>query len=171
VLKARGAADPGLEEVRGIIERQTESLATLLEDLVGLVREKGPGPLPGAGASQPIHHVLLIDDDAQDRFLCGVHLESEGFRVSQAAGGEEGLALAMALRPDAVLIDGRLKDLPGEEVAARLRRALGEGVFLVALTGMDAADPQAQVLAGEVDAFLVKSADPAELVGVLRGRP
>lgn len=173
VLRSRAAADPALEEVRGIIERQAESLATMVDELVGLVRDPvagdGPPPVPRARPAVAIRHVLVIDDDARDRFLFAAYLEAEGFRVSQAAGGEEGVALAGDLRPDAVLIDGRLADIPGEDVAARLRQALGDAVFLVALTGMDGEDPRARSLAAVVDAFVVKSADPAELVGVLGG--
>ncbi|HLB54731.1 MAG TPA: GAF domain-containing protein, partial [Gemmatimonadales bacterium] len=49
--------------------------------------------------------VLVIDDDPATRQLLGRMLGKEGFRVLEAAGGEEGLALARAERPDVITLD------------------------------------------------------------------
>jgi DNA-binding response OmpR family regulator len=64
--------------------------------------------------------VLVVDDEAPIRLLCRVNLEAEGIEVVEAADGEEGIALAAAERPDAILLDVMLPGLHGWAVAERL---------------------------------------------------
>jgi two-component system KDP operon response regulator KdpE len=66
-------------------------------------------------------HVLVIDDEPQIRRALKTILTEKGFRVSLAARGEEGLALAAANDPDLIILDLGLPDLDGIEVCARLR--------------------------------------------------
>ena len=48
-------------------------------------------------------------------------LESDGFEVvGEAATGEEGVDVALELRPDLVLLDVNLPDIDGFEVATRI---------------------------------------------------
>ena len=49
--------------------------------------------------------VLIIDDDADFTEAVGLYLESHGFHVLSAANGRDGLRLARAERPDAILLD------------------------------------------------------------------
>lgn len=49
--------------------------------------------------------VLIIDDDEDYRTSIRSFLEAEGFQVESAACGREGLELARALRPDAIILD------------------------------------------------------------------
>src|SRR3954452_15531669 len=66
--------------------------------------------------------VLIVDD--HDGFRASAHalLERQGLTiVGEARDGESALRLAAALRPDVVLLDVRLPDIDGFDVAARLR--------------------------------------------------
>ena len=60
--------------------------------------------------------VLVIDDEVQIRRLLRVTLEGAGFRVRETDRGELGLAEAATKRPDAIILDLGLPDLPGIEV-------------------------------------------------------
>jgi two-component system cell cycle response regulator DivK len=66
--------------------------------------------------------VLLIEDEPDNRDLVRLVLEMAGHEVVEAATGEEGLALARRVRPDAVLTDMSLPGLiDGYEVTRRMR--------------------------------------------------
>lgn len=49
--------------------------------------------------------VLIIDDDADFTEAVGLYLESHGFHVISASNGRDGVRLARAERPDAILLD------------------------------------------------------------------
>jgi signal transduction histidine kinase/CheY-like chemotaxis protein/HAMP domain-containing protein len=66
--------------------------------------------------------VLVIDDDTVARELIADHLKAEGFSVTTAAGGLEGLKLAKELRPIAITLDVMMPDLDGWSVLAALRQ-------------------------------------------------
>lgn len=65
--------------------------------------------------------VLVVEDDADIRELIRYNLEQEGFKVREAATGEEGLVSARKKPPDVVLLDLMLPGIQGLEVCRRLR--------------------------------------------------
>src|SRR5690242_12226516 len=92
-----------------------------------VVREPDMPAAPGRA-------VLIIDDHAEGRDALRAFLELCGHRVEVAENGEEGIARALATRPEVAFIDIGLPDLDGYTVARRLREALdGRRPVLVAL--------------------------------------
>lgn len=67
-------------------------------------------------------HILLIEDNEQNRYLTTYLLENAGYRVEHAADGMEGIRMATAKRPDLVLLDIQLPLMDGYDVARALRR-------------------------------------------------
>ena len=65
--------------------------------------------------------VLTVEDEPDLRLILQDNLEFEGYEVLSASTGEEGLDLAMAKRPDLVLLDLLLPRMSGYEVCRRLR--------------------------------------------------
>jgi DNA-binding response OmpR family regulator len=65
--------------------------------------------------------VLLIEDDLDTLEMYRTRLEKDGYEVSVATDGEQGLSLATELNPDIVFLDIRLPKLDGLEVLQRLR--------------------------------------------------
>jgi two-component system KDP operon response regulator KdpE len=57
----------------------------------------------------------------QIRRLLHMNLETNGYRVYEAATGNDGLTLAAALKPDIVLSDVGLPDIDGMDTLQRLR--------------------------------------------------
>jgi signal transduction histidine kinase len=79
--------------------------------------------------------VLHIEDDPRNRLLVRKLLTAEGVEVIDAADGLEGVRLAIAQRPDLVLVDLNIPGLDGYEVTLRLRsEASLNGVPIVAIT-------------------------------------
>ena len=79
--------------------------------------------------------ILIVDDDPSFRRLVRALLTARGYLVvGEAASAGEGLALAAAVQPDAVLLDVDLPDGDGLAVAARLS---ADGRTQVILTSSD----------------------------------
>jgi len=67
-------------------------------------------------------HILVIDDEDDIRAVVQVSLEDiAGWRVSVAASGGEGLALAARERPDAILLDVMMPEMDGPTTFAQLQ--------------------------------------------------
>jgi CheY-like chemotaxis protein len=69
----------------------------------------------GAGRHPPAMRVLVVDDDADIRESLSDLFESEGYLVSAAANGEEGLVEARRNRPDVILLDLMMPKMSGPE--------------------------------------------------------
>lgn len=65
--------------------------------------------------------VLVVDDNAKNRKLARDVLGAAGFRTLEAATGAGGIELAGDNDPDVILLDLRLPDMGGAEVAQKLR--------------------------------------------------
>lgn len=65
--------------------------------------------------------ILVIEDEADLREVLSYNLTREGFTVSTAANGGEGLRLARERKPDLILLDLMLPDVDGLEVCRRVR--------------------------------------------------
>ena len=85
-----------------------------------------------------------------------------------AADGAEGLTLADAEHPDAVLIDIGLPLMDGYEVARRPRNSGSARAVLIALTGYGQPQDRAQAEAAGFDWHLVKPVDDRRLDELLR---
>jgi len=70
----------------------------------------------------PQRTVLCIDDDAGVLRYEKALLERSGYNVLTAASPEQGLALAMMSRLDAVVLDYHMPGMNGHEVAAAIKR-------------------------------------------------
>lgn len=66
--------------------------------------------------------VLIVEDEAPLLTLLRYNLEKQGFRVDEAADGQEALLRVAEARPDIMLLDWMLPSLSGIEVCRQLRR-------------------------------------------------
>ncbi len=66
--------------------------------------------------------VLVVEDEAPLLTLLRYNLEKQGFRVDEAADGQEALLRVAEARPDVMLLDWMLPSLSGIEVCRQLRR-------------------------------------------------
>jgi len=112
--------------------------------------------------------VLVVDDNVDGAEMLGALLEMSGYQVTLAFDGEEGLATALRVRPDACLLDIGLPDIDGHELARRLRaRPETAGAILIALTGYGQMEDQQRAHGAGFDHHMVKPADMARLLDLL----
>ena len=69
----------------------------------------------------PALTLLIIEDEPQIRRVVRHALEADGARLLEAASGREGLDLAAAEKPDLIVLDLGLPDIPGAEVCRDIR--------------------------------------------------
>lgn len=110
--------------------------------------------------------VLVVDDEPQMRRLLAVALEAGGYRVIAAERGEEGLVLAAQHRPDIILLDLGLPDLPGQSVLKRLREWCATPVIV--LTVQDAQAEKITALDNGADDYVTKPFHTGELLARMR---
>ncbi len=118
--------------------------------------------------------ILVIDDDPKIRSVVRRGLVYEGFRVTEAGSGEEGLDKARDHTPDLVVLDVMLPGIDGLEVCRRLRDA-GDEVAILMLTARDEVKDRVEGLETGADDYLVKPFSFEELLArvraLLRRRP
>lgn len=104
--------------------------------------------------------VLVVDDHADTRSMLSFVIETNGYRVIEAADGENAIRLAESMLPNLILMDTNLPGVDGLMATERIRKldSVG-GVKIVFLSGH--AEPQARVQALEAgaDDYLVKPID------------
>jgi EAL domain-containing protein (putative c-di-GMP-specific phosphodiesterase class I)/DNA-binding response OmpR family regulator len=70
----------------------------------------------------PPMRILVADDEPDLRDLLRINLEAQGYEVQLAGDGLQALAMAMAQRPDLIVLDVMMPGLDGLEVLRQLRR-------------------------------------------------
>jgi len=133
----------------------------------------GPAEQPHAG-QQPakLPRVLLVDDSTSMRRVLRGLLEDAGIEVvGEATDGAEGVELAVALRPEVVLMDWRMPRLDGVQATARIRQRLPE-VQVVMFSSLEGAGIGVAAREAGASAFVGKGASPDQLcAAVLAAAP
>ena len=107
--------------------------------------------------------ILVVDDDPKIRTVVRRGLAYEGYRVVEAASGEEGLAKAREHLPDLIVLDVMLPGVDGFEVTRRLRSA-GDPVAILMLTARDEVSDRVKGLETGADDYLAKPFSFQELL-------
>ncbi len=161
----------------------SRQLAELMGGQIGVQSEPGKGstfwvelPLKKATSSHidatdadiSSLRVLVVDDNATNRRILRLHLQSWGCTVDEAPSGYEALQRLTAVAPgsyDVVVLDYQMPDEHGLDVARRIRDAkLCEGCKIILLSSVrTASDKQSDV----VDVWLTKPVRRSQLYNAL----
>jgi DNA-binding response OmpR family regulator len=106
--------------------------------------------------------VLLVEDETKLRELVRAYLEHEGLAVLSTGSGAEAIALAERAAPDLIVLDLRLPDVSGEEVAREVRRRADTPILM--LTAKASEEDRIAGLTLGADDYLTKPFSPRELV-------
>ena len=124
---------------------------------------------PNSVKPKPPYRVLVCDDVATIRRALRrvLSINSEFHVTDEATGGKESVAKAVKLKPDLVLMDVRMPDLDGIEATRRILLAV-PGTKVLAFSSDTAWVTVDQMLAAGASGYVVKGADPDELVRAAR---
>lgn len=110
--------------------------------------------------------ILVIDDEPQIRKLLKVTLQAHRYEISDAATGEEGVALASVSPPDLIILDLGLPDMGGLEVLKRIRE--WSAIPIIVLTAKDREEDKIVALDSGADDYVTKPFGMGELVARIR---
>jgi len=113
------------------------------------------------------HSVLVVDDNASNRYATSRALRAAGFNIVEAAAGAEALELVDFV--SAVVLDVHLPDLLGFEVCRLLRsRSATASLPVVHVSAVYVSQSeQAAGMEAGADAYMVSPVDPEALVATL----
>ena len=110
--------------------------------------------------------VVLIEDERPIRRFLRATLISQGYRLFEAATGEEGLAEAAVRQPDIIILDLGLPDIDGLDVIRRLREWTAVPIIVLSARGQER-DKIAALDAG-ADDYVSKPFGTGELLARMR---
>lgn len=111
-------------------------------------------------------NILIIEDDLRIRRILQLELEHEGYLVSLAKDGKEGLEKAKLIRYDLILLDLMLPEISGEEVCKELRR--NSDVPIIVLTAKENIRSKVELLDMGADDYITKPFNIEELFARMR---
>ncbi len=106
--------------------------------------------------------VLVVDDEVRIRDLVRRYLEHDGHQVVTAGSGAEALEVSRRFSVDLIVLDLRLPDVPGEQVAAEIRRDCDVPILM--LTAKVDERDRIHGLEMGADDYVTKPFSPRELV-------
>ena len=103
--------------------------------------------------------ILIVEDEAPMLEALSNKFKSEGFKVIEAADGEEGLAAALKDHPDLVLLDIIMPKIDGMTVMKKIRedKRWGQDVPIIMLTNLSDPESVSEAANYKVFDFLVKT--------------
>lgn len=123
-----------------------------------------PPPTEGQSDEAPLRTVLVVDDSRLQRRLLRTHLSRWGYKVLEAASGQEALDVCARTEPDLVVSDWMMPGMDGLEFCKEFRAMdrSSYGYFIL-VTSKSEKDEVAKGLDNGADDFLTKPVNPIEL--------
>src|SRR5256885_1106649 len=112
--------------------------------------------------------ILIIDDEPQIRVAVRDALSEVADRIGEAASGAEGLNVALAERPELVVLDLGLPDSAGVDVCRELRRLLASPIIV--LSARHSEDEKVLLLNAGADDYVTKPFSVLELAARARAQ-
>ncbi|MCC6613259.1 MAG: response regulator transcription factor [Anaerolineae bacterium] len=111
-------------------------------------------------------HILLIDDERKLTAPLQSAFEREGYQVTVAHDGHEGLSMALVSKPDVIVLDVMMPGLDGWQVCQAIRER--SSVPIIMLTALDESVDRIKGLEMGADDYLVKPFSYQELEAHVR---
>ena len=120
-------------------------------------------------ADSSVGTLLIVEDDAELRFILRPHLRAEGFEVIEAANGSEALEAVAGCRPDIIIMDIGLPGMDGISVTRTLKSdPVTADIPVIILTGRSRTEDVIRGLEAGAQEYVHKPFDVAELLARVR---
>jgi len=157
----------GLRRANVDMLQPAEETIILAGDQLLVIVERSETALPDTLQVTP-KKIVIVDDNPVIVRLFARLFQKAGFHPITADSGEAGLALILREKPAAAVVDFMLPGLNGLEICRRVRQEHhGDPIKLVVFTGDDDQQLRLRCLEAGADDVIVKSADTAEIIGVV----
>lgn len=110
--------------------------------------------------------ILIVEDDGNIRELLRLYLEREGYEITEAANGEEGVAQWRKINPDMILLDVMMPIMDGWQVCKIIREE--SKVPIIILTAKGETFDKVNGLEMGADDYIVKPLEMREVVARVR---
>lgn len=110
--------------------------------------------------------ILIIDDEVQIRRLLEITLSANGYKISEASTGKEGLALAASVQPVLIILDLGLPDTDGLEIIKKLREWYQKPIIILSVRNSE--DDIIKALDLGANDYLTKPFRTGELLARIR---
>ncbi len=110
--------------------------------------------------------ILIIDDEVQIRRLLEITLSANGYKISEASTGKEGLAKAAINHPVLIILDLGLPDMDGQEVLKKLREWYEKPILILSVRNSE--DDIVKALDHGANDYLTKPFRTGELLARIR---
>ena len=110
--------------------------------------------------------ILIIDDEVQIRRLLEITLSANGYKISEASTGKEGLALAASGQPVLIILDLGLPDMDGLEILKKLREWYQKPVIILSVRNTE--EDIIKALDNGANDYLTKPFRTGELLARIR---
>jgi two-component system KDP operon response regulator KdpE len=110
--------------------------------------------------------ILIIDDEVQIRRLLEITLSANGYKISEASTGKEGLAKAAINHPVLIILDLGLPDMDGLEVLKKLREWYEKPILILSVRNSE--DDIVKALDFGANDYLTKPFRTGELLARIR---
>ncbi len=114
-------------------------------------------------------HILLVEDDPKLAEFIAAELSLEGYRVTVAQNGIDGLAMARNIEPDLLILDWMLPGISGLDLCLRLRKTSIQ-VPIIILTAKDEVPDRVAGLNAGADDYVTKPFSIEELLARVKAR-
>jgi two-component system KDP operon response regulator KdpE len=110
--------------------------------------------------------ILVIDDEVQIRRLLEITLSSNGFKISEATNGKEGLIAAATQHPSLIILDLGLPDTDGIEILKKIREWYQKPIIILSVKNSE--DDIIRALDNGANDFITKPFRTMELLARIR---
>lgn len=113
--------------------------------------------------------ILYVEDNEMNRQIVRDLLKRTSYALSEAHDGEAGVAKAIEMRPDLVLMDIQLPKISGIEAMRRLRADPATAATpIIAITSFALSGDDLKAKEAGATAYLAKPYSPRDLLGLIR---
>jgi two-component system cell cycle response regulator DivK len=113
--------------------------------------------------------ILIVEDQEDNRIILRRLLSTAGYDLIEAINGEDGVALALSMRPDLILMDIQLPVMDGYEATRRIKsNAELKSIPVIAVTSYALSGDEAKARAAGCDAYVAKPFSPRQLLAKVR---